>query len=80
MTKNAKFGQNLVVFWQKLLIFTGESKSFGTQITEKPPRHLVCIVFWAWDEMGQKMPLFGKKKHFGPNLAVYGLKILILWE
>ena len=38
MTKNAKFGQNLVVFGQKILVFTGESKSFGTHMTEK--KHL----------------------------------------
>ena len=43
MTTNANFGPNLAVFEQKLLIFTGESKSVGTHKTEKPPRHLVCI-------------------------------------
>ena len=37
MTKNADFGPNLAVFWAKILIFMGESKSFGTNITEKPP-------------------------------------------
>ena len=38
-------------FWPFLanipLIFTGESKNFGTHITAKPPRHLVSIVFWS---------------------------------
>jgi len=28
----------VVVFWQITLIFTGESKSFGTHTTEKPPQ------------------------------------------
>ena len=36
ITQNTSFfWQNLVVFGQKILIFTGERKSFGTQITEK---------------------------------------------
>ena len=39
--------QNLVIFGQKILIFTGESKSFGTHIKGKPPTHLVRIVFWS---------------------------------
>ena len=34
MTKNAYFGPNLAVFWPKILIFMGVSKSFGTNITE----------------------------------------------
>ena len=39
----AKFGH----FWAKILIFTGESKSFVNHVTEKPPRHLWCelVVF-----------------------------------
>ena len=56
MNKNANFGPNLVVFGQKILIFTGESKSFGTHITEKTPRHLV--------PNGPKMPIFGQKSQF----------------
>ena len=62
VTENANFGPNLVVFGQKILIFTGESKNFGTHITEKPPRHLVHIVFWSgmgWN--GPKMLIFGPK-------------------
>ena len=35
MTKNANFGPDLVVLGQIILFFTGESKSFGTHITEK---------------------------------------------
>ena len=55
MTKNAYFGPNLPVLWPKILILTGGSKSFGTHITEKPPRHLVQTVFFlrAWDQMGK---------------------------
>ena len=37
MTKNASFGPNLAVFGQNILIFTGVSKSFGTNIMEGPP-------------------------------------------
>ena len=35
LAKNANFGPNLVIFGQEILIITGESKSFGTHITEK---------------------------------------------
>ena len=62
ITKNANFGPNFVVFGQKILILTGESKSFGTHIPEDPPMYLVCIVFWS--EMWRnrpKMPIFGPK-------------------
>ena len=39
----------------KIPNYTGESKSYGTHITEKTPRHLVCIVHGqAWDQMSQK--------------------------
>ena len=61
MNKNANFGPNLVVLGQKILIFTGEIRSFVTHITENPPRHLVVIGFWSpWDEMGKNMPIFGQ--------------------
>ena len=53
--QKCKFWANLAVSGHKILIFTGKSKRFGTNITEKPPKHLVCIVFWSvWDQMGQK--------------------------
>ena len=60
--KNANFGPNLVVLGQKILIFTGEIKSFVTHIMENPPRHLVPIGFWS--DIGQnvqKMAIFGPK-------------------
>ena len=38
----------------KNLIITGGSKSFGTHVTEKTPKHLVRVVFWS--AMG---PYFG---------------------
>ena len=80
MSKNADFGPNLAVFGPKILIFTGVSKRFGTPTMEKPPRQLVRIVFWSGIRSnGPKMPIFGKKNNFGPNLAVFGPKILILW-
>ena len=43
--KNASFGPNLAVYGPKILFFMEVSKSFGTHITEKPPRHLVRIFF-----------------------------------
>ena len=63
MTKNAYFGPNLAVFGPKILIFRGVSKSFGTQIMEKPPRQLVRIVFWSgMGSNGPKMlmPVLGQ--------------------
>ena len=62
MDKNANFGPNLDGFGQKVLIFTGEIKSFVTHITENPPRHLVHIGFWSGiGQNVQKMPIFGPK-------------------
>ena len=84
MTKNASFGPNLAIFGQKILFFTGEIKSFVTHITENPPRHLVHIVFWSG--IGQKVqkmaiwPKMTKNADFGPNLAIFGPKILIFME
>ena len=61
-TKKANCGLNLVVFGQKILIFTGEIKSFVTHITENPPRHLVHIVFWPGiGQNVQKMAIFGQE-------------------
>ena len=80
MTKNAIFGHNCVVLGQTILISTGESKSFGTHITEKTPRYLVCIVFWSgmgrdgpkdaniWPFLGQGSLSFGGSKSFGTNV------------
>ena len=49
-------------FGPKILILLGRSKSFGTHVTEKPPRHLVRIVFWSgMGRNGPKMPMFGPK-------------------
>ena len=60
------------IFWTKfcllgpkILILTGESKSFGSHVTEKPPRHLVRIVFWSGiGSNGPKMPIFGQESQF----------------
>ena len=53
--KNANFRQNLDVFGQKILIFTGEIKSFVTHITKNHLDTLFALVFGrAWDEMGKK--------------------------
>ena len=62
MNKNANFGPILVVFGQKILLFTGEIKSFVTNITENPPRYLVHIGFWSG--IGQNVQ---KKAIFGPK-------------
>ena len=66
MPEKEYFGQNLAVLGPKFLIFTGGSKSFGTHITEKPPRHLVHIVCWsAMRPDGQKCQYLAKKCKFG---------------
>ena len=62
LTQNADFGQNLVIFGQKILFFPGEIKSFVTHITENPPGHLVHIVFWSGiGQNVQKIAIFGPK-------------------
>ena len=68
MTKNAYFGPNLAVFGPKILTFTGESKSFGTHITEN---HLgtsfICSLVRHSTKCDQnasilpKMPILGQK-------------------
>ena len=66
MPKNAYFGPHLAVFGPKILIFMGVSKSFGTDIMEKPPRQLVRIVFGqAWDHIGRKDPKSQFSTKFG---------------
>ena len=62
MPKKVYFGPNLDVFGPKILIFTGVCISFGTNITEKPPRQLVCVVLVgrALDQMGQKCQYLAK--------------------
>ena len=58
-------GPNLAVFGSKVLIFTGGSKRYGTLVTEKTPKHLVCIVFWSgMGSNGPKRPIFDQKSHF----------------
>ena len=70
MTKNANFGPNLVVFGQKILIFTGESKSFGTNETKNHLRTLFALFFGqAGDQRGQKSQYLAKKNNFRPFMG-----------
>ena len=69
-------------FWgKKSFFFTWEIKSFVTHITENSPRHLVHIVFGrSLDKMCKKWQYLAqddKNTDFGPNLGVFGPKILI---
>ena len=60
----------LTVFGPKIQIFTGGSKSFGTNITEKHLATLFALFFGrAWDQMGQNLR---------QNFAVLGPEIPIL--
>ena len=80
MDKNANFGPNLDGFGQKVLIFTGEIKSFVTHITKKQPRHLVGIGFWSgMGKNGQIMPIFGPKCIFWTNFGRFWAKNLIFY-
>ena len=74
------FGQ-IGSFLSKKSFSTGEVKSFVTHITENPPRHLVHIGFWSGigqnvQKNGNIWPKMTKNAYFGPNLAVFGPKIL----
>ena len=52
-------------FWAKNRYSFRGSKSFGTNVTEKTPTHLVRIVFWSGVEPNEpKMPIFGQKSQF----------------
>ena len=85
---NCIFWTNFGRFWAKNPNFSGVSKSFGTHIMEKPPRQLVCIVFWsAIRSNGPKMRIFGPKCQFwakfgrfwakNPIFGGEGVKILV---
>jgi len=66
MTKNADFGPNLAVFWPKILIFMGVSKSFGTNITENHLDNLSALFFGhALDQVGQKCQYLAENAIFG---------------
>ena len=64
---------NLAVYWPKFLIFMGLSKSFGTHITEKPPRQLAQI-----GRYGQKCAILTQKYIIWTQFGLFGPKILIL--
>ena len=67
-------------FWPKILISTGVSKSFGTQITEETPRQLVPIVFWSgMRPNGPKIPIFGQKCQFWAKFGRFLAKKTIFW-
>ena len=76
---NAYFGPNLVVFGPKFLILTGGSKSFSAHITENHLGTLFASFFGRpRDQIGQECQYLAKNVSFGPNLAAFWLKILIV--
>ena len=78
LAKKVNFGPNLAVYGPKILTFMWVSKSFGIHKTENHLGNLFELFFnQAFDQMGQKCPYLAKYASFGPNLAVYGPKILI---
>ena len=92
LAKNVSFWPNLALYGPKILIFMGVCKSFGTHITEKTPRQLVCIIVWsATGSNRPKMPIFGQKCQFwakfgrfwawplGTKMCNFDPKIGIFW-
>ena len=72
----AKFG----LFGPKILIFLGRKQKFLREGSKsfygKPPRHLVCIVFWSgMGSNGPKMPIFGQKCQFWAKFGRFWAKI-----
>ena len=71
-------------FWAKFCRFRAKnhnyywkSKSFGTHITKKTPRHRACIFFLVahgtkWAKNTNTWPKMAKNAYFGPNLALFG--------
>ena len=48
----------------------GVCKSFGTNITEKPPWQICPHCLWsAWDQIGLTVQYLAKNASFGPNLG-----------
>ena len=81
MNKNAIFGPYLDFFGQKILIFTGEIKSFITHIRKTHLGTLFTLFLVRhWTKCaknGNIWPKMTKNADFGPNLAIFGPKSLI---
>ena len=64
----AKFGS----FWAKKSNFTGESKSFGTNIAGKKHLGTLFALFfgWAWDQMGQTFNFWGGGNQYDTSFVL----------
>ena len=50
----------------------------STHLTEKQPRHLVCIVFWSGMASNVlKMPIFGQKYKLWAKFGLFGSNIFL---
>ena len=86
MEKKTPWHLVCIVFWSamgsngpKILIFMGLSKTFGTNIAEKPLSQLVQIVFWSGIGSNRpKMPIFGQKCQFWTKFGRFWAKT-IFW-
>ena len=75
LAKNVSFWPTLALYGPKILIFMGVCKRFGTLITEKTPRQLVCIIVWsATGSNRPKMPIFGQKCQFWAKFGRFWAK------
>ena len=74
IAKNANLGPNLVVLGQKILILTGESKSFGTHITEKHLGTLFALFSGRagtkWAKIANIWPKLQRNDNYGPKILI----------
>ena len=78
MNKNANFRPNLVLLGQNILILLEKSKVLLATKRKNHLGTLFALVFGhPWDQMGQKCQYLTKNTNIGPNLVVFGPKILI---
>merc|ERR1711978_855565 len=80
MKKNANFGQNLVVFGQKILFFYWTNQKFchphNGKATKAPYSHCFLVGHGTkWAKNANIWPKMTKNEYFGPIFAVFGPKI-----
>ena len=82
MDKNANFRLNLVIFGQKILFSLENSKVLiptYRKPTQAPCSHWFLVRYWTkCAKNGNIWPKMTKNADFGPNLVVFGPKILII--
>ena len=73
--KMTVLGQIWLFLGQNIQFLAEVSKSFGTHITEKLPKLLVCIALWSgMVSNGPNMPIFGLKYQFWAKFGLFWAK------